>query len=77
MISDQQRRSGSTPDETFRAALTGRTPDDADATLIITRQGLGRDGRVWLTFNGGIQTTTVLTDEEVAELRELLDAATR
>ncbi len=60
----------------FRAALMGRTPEDDSSTLIITRQGLGRDGRVWLTFDGAIRTTTVMTDQEVAELRKLLDQAT-
>lgn len=45
--------------------------------MIITRQGLGIDARVWLTFDGAIKTTTVLTDHKVAELRELLGKASR
>ncbi len=47
--------SGSTRDETFRGAMRGRTPDGEPTTVIVTRQGLGRDGRVWLTFNGAIR----------------------
>lgn len=70
-------RSGSTAHETFRAALMSRTPEDDSSTLIITRQGMGRQERVWLTFDGEIKTTTVLTDQEVAQMRELLDKATK
>ncbi|MGH3973491.1 MAG: hypothetical protein ACRDS9_09210 [Pseudonocardiaceae bacterium] len=66
---------GSTPAETFRAALPGRTPEGELSTLIVTRQGLGRDGRVWLTFNGAIRTTVVLTDGETGQLVRLLDSA--
>jgi hypothetical protein len=49
--------SGSIQDETFRGTMCGRTPDGQLATVIVTRQGLGRNGRVWLTFNGAIKTT--------------------
>jgi hypothetical protein len=56
--------------------VQGRTPSGESATVIITRQGLGSDARVWLTFDGAIKTTTVLTDQKVAELRELLGKAT-
>jgi hypothetical protein len=52
------------------------TPDGDLHTLIITRQGLGRDGRVWLTFNGAIKTTVQLTDPEAARLLELIGEAT-
>jgi hypothetical protein len=41
--------------------------------LIVTRQGLGRDGRVWLTFNGSIKTTVVMINGETGQLGELLD----
>lgn len=68
--------SGSTPDETFRGTMRGRTPDGAPATVIVTRQGLGRDARVWLTFNGAIKTTVVMTNGESGQLGELLDKAT-
>lgn len=54
---DDQVHAGSAPAETFRAALPGRTPEGERSTLIVTRQGVGRDGRVWLTFNGAIKTT--------------------
>lgn len=69
-------RSGSTPHETYRATLGGRTPEGDFSTVIITRQGEGRDARVWLTFCGAIKTTTVLTDREAVELCELLGKAT-
>ncbi len=31
--------------------------------MIVTRQGVGRAGRIWLTFNGAIMTTVVMTGE--------------
>ena len=67
--------SGSTPDETFRETMQGSTPDGDPTTVIVTRQGLGRDGRVWLTFNGAIKTTVVMTDPETVQLCELLNEA--
>jgi hypothetical protein len=67
---------GSTRDETFRGTMRGRTPDGEFTTVIVTRQGLGRAGRVWLTFNGAIKTTVVMTDGETGQLGELLDKAT-
>lgn len=70
-------RSGSTPHETYRATLTGRTPTGAGSTLIVTRQGVGGDGRVWLTFDGAIKATVVMTDPEAVQLRELIGEATR
>lgn len=68
--------SDSTRDEVFRGTMRGRTPDGAFATLIVTRQGLGRDGRTWLTFDGAIKTTVVMTNAEAGQLGELLDNAT-
>ncbi len=68
--------SGSTPAETYRAALSGRTPEGELSTVIVTRQGVGRDGRVWLTFSGAIKTTVEMTDPEAARLRELIGEAT-
>ncbi len=76
MISDQVR-SGSTPEETFRGTLVGRTPEGRQSTVIVTRQGLGSEGRVWLTFHGAIKATVAMTDPQTAELIELLDKATR
>lgn len=56
--------------------MRGRTPEGEPTTLIITRQGLGRAGRTWLTFHGAIKTTVVLTDQETEQLGGLLgDAA--
>lgn len=56
--------------------MRGRTPDGAFATLIVTRQGLGRDGRTWLTFDGATKTTVVMTNAEAGQLGDLLDKAT-
>jgi hypothetical protein len=67
----------STPDETFRATMRGRTPEGEPSTLIITRQGLGHAGRAWLTFNGAIKTTVVLTDQQAVQLAGLLGDASR
>ncbi len=64
-------------DETFRAAMRGRTPDGELTTVIVTRQGLGHAGRAWLTFNGAIKTTVVLTDQEAGQLAGLLGDASR
>ncbi|HET9258349.1 MAG TPA: hypothetical protein VFO16_24560 [Pseudonocardiaceae bacterium] len=68
--------SGSTPDETFRETLQGCTPEGDPTTVIVTRQGLGRNGRVWLTFDGAIKTTVVMTDPETVRLCELLNETT-
>lgn len=68
--------SGSTPDEMFRATLRTRTPEGAFATVIVTRQGLGRAGRVWLTFDGAIKTTAEMPDPETGQLVEILGKAT-
>lgn len=68
--------SGQADAETFRAVLEEcRTPDGDRASLIITRHGLIRDGRVWVTFDGSRKTTAVLTDALVAELIRHLAAA--
>lgn len=64
-------------DETFRGTVQGRTPDGDFATVIVTRQGLGQAGRVWVTFLGAIKTTQVLTDEQADQLAELIHAARR
>lgn len=65
----------STPDETFRATMRGRTPEGEFTTLIVTRKGLGHAGRSWLTFQGAIKTTAVLTDQEAGQLAGLLEDA--
>ena len=58
----------STPEETYRTTMQVRTPQGEKATLIITRQGLGRAGRMWLTLDGAVRTTAVLDDAQVNEL---------
>lgn len=70
-----ERWSGSTHDETFRATMKAHTRDGVPPTMIVTRQGLGDAGRVWLTFNGAIKTTVVMTGPETAHLAELLNKA--
>jgi hypothetical protein len=60
------------PDETFRATWRVRTPDRDFTTLIVLRRGLGPAGRVWLTFDGAIRTTAVMTDAEAVHLAGLL-----
>ncbi|HEY2765691.1 MAG TPA: hypothetical protein VGJ13_17025 [Pseudonocardiaceae bacterium] len=67
---------GSIRDETFRGTMRGRTPDGEFTTLIVTRQGSGSSGRVWLTFEGAIKTTFVMTNGVTGQLGELLDEAT-
>jgi hypothetical protein len=59
-------------DETFRAKLVARTADGADNTLIVTRQGRGVAGRVWLTLLHSMRTTIELTDAQADELIALL-----
>lgn len=67
----------STPDESFRGALQARTPEGHRATVIVTRQGWGRSGRAWLTFDGAIRTTVMMNDQETARLVELLGEASK
>lgn len=62
------------PEESYRATMRVMTPEHGRSTLIVLRRGLS-DPRVWLSLHGAIQTTTVLTRAEVAELQALLDAA--
>ncbi|MGH3795416.1 MAG: hypothetical protein ACRDSP_11040 [Pseudonocardiaceae bacterium] len=68
--------SSSTRDESFRATLRVRSPEGGFATVIITRRGLGQAARVWVTFDGAIKTTAVMTDPETGELVEMLGKAT-
>lgn len=70
-------RSGSTPYETFRGVMRGRTPNGETATVIVTRQGLGRESRIWLTFCGAIKTTVTMTNPETGKLGELLAQAAK
>lgn len=64
-----------TQGETFRATLRVRTPEGDATTLIVLRRGLGRAARVWVTFDGAIKTTAVLTDPETGHLTGLLGDA--
>lgn len=66
---------GSTSDEVYRGTVRARTPEGAFATLIVTRQGLGRAGRTWLTFDGAIKTTAVMDRADAAQLVDLLREA--
>ncbi|MGH3692558.1 MAG: hypothetical protein ACRDRX_00885 [Pseudonocardiaceae bacterium] len=61
----------------FRAVFPGRTPDGDPNTVIVTRQGQGRESRVWLTFVGALRTTVAMTDQEAEQLAHLLGAATK
>ncbi|HEU0128298.1 MAG TPA: hypothetical protein VFQ48_06805 [Pseudonocardiaceae bacterium] len=63
----------STPDETYRTTMQVQTPEHEKATLIITRQGLGRAARTWLTLHGSIRATAVLDDNQVSELTSKLN----
>ena len=67
----------STPYESYRGALPSQNPNGDPATVIITRQGLGREGRVWLTFSASIKTTVAMTDQEAAQLVDLVHKARR
>lgn len=57
--------------ESFRGTVEGHTPENKSATVIVMR----RKQRVWLTFNGAIKTTVVMTNADTAELIGLLQAA--
>lgn len=62
----------STPDETFRATLPATTPDGEQTTVIVTRQGHGAEGQVWVTFPGARVTTAVMTDEDAGRFVQLV-----
>jgi biotin-(acetyl-CoA carboxylase) ligase len=64
-----------TPDESFRATMVARNPDGEVVTAIVTKKGLGRDSRMWLTLDGGWRTTLVMTPAQTDELTGLLKAA--
>lgn len=67
----------STPDELYRATLPTLTPDGEPATLIVTRQGRGSAGRVWITFAGAWVTTAVMSDAEAELFMQLIGEARR
>lgn len=61
--------------ERYRAAIQLRTPDGELSTLIVLRRGSGRDGRVWLTFDGAIKTTVTMDNTEAEEVADMVKAA--
>lgn len=68
---------GDARDETFRATMQARTADGEACTLIVTRQGVGRQARTWVTLAGSsLRCTAVLDGRDVDRLTELLAAAT-
>ena len=71
-MNDKPDRRTSATDETFRAMLRTQMLEGEPTTLIVTRQGVGGAGHVWLTGNGRIQTTVVLTRHEAEQLAGML-----
>lgn len=57
--------------EPFRGTLTAHTPEKDAATVIVMR----RKQHVWLTFNGALTATLVMTNQETARLVDLLHSA--
>jgi hypothetical protein len=57
--------------ESFRAALTFRTPDGSAATLLVLRRG----SMVWLTFSGAEKTTVTMSDVQSDGLVDALRMA--
>jgi hypothetical protein len=57
-------------DETFRGTVQGRDPENggSNTAIVMRRNGLAHDGRVWLMCNGTIQLTTAETDDLIAHL---------
>lgn len=62
-------------EETYRGTLQARNVDGEPHTAIVMRRGLGKNARVWLTLNGALKTTLLMTDPEAARLAELLTEA--
>lgn len=65
------------PEETYRATMQARLPDNQVTTIIVTRHGAGRHGRVWLTMNASIRCTIALTDQQASTMIDLLGQASR
>ena len=66
-----------TPYETFRGMLPTCTPDGSPQHSIVTRQGLGSAGRVWIRFSGAWVTTAVMTNDEAEQFVQLVSDARR
>lgn len=52
--------------ESYRRVLPFRTPEGQTASVIVMR----RKSAVWLTFDGAVKTTVVMTTEESGHLIE-------
>jgi hypothetical protein len=61
--------------ESYRGTIQLRNPDGAHATLIVLRRGSGKNGRVWLTFDGAIRTTVTMDNRESEEVAGMIKAA--
>ncbi len=61
--------------ERYRSTIQLRNPEGEPATLIVLRRGRGRDGRVWITFDGAIKTTLTMHDQESDEVINMIKAA--
>ncbi len=57
--------------ESYRRVLTFRTPEGQTATVIVTR----RKSAVWLTFNGAVKTTVVMTGDDASQLIDAVSCA--
>lgn len=57
--------------ESYRATIVLRTPEGEHTTVIVMRRGC----TVWITFDGAIRTTTVMSDPEASQLIEAITAA--
>lgn len=59
--------------ESYRATIVLRTPEGEHTTVIVMRRGCS----VWITFDGAIRTTAVMSDPEACQLVEAITAARR
>ncbi|MGH4015297.1 MAG: hypothetical protein ACRDSL_15505 [Pseudonocardiaceae bacterium] len=57
--------------ESYRRVLPFHTPEGQTATVIVMR----RKSAVWLTFNGAVKTTVVMTIQESGHLIEAVAEA--
>jgi hypothetical protein len=57
--------------ESYRATIGLRTPDGERATVIIMHRGQN----VWVTLNGAIRTTVVMSDPEAGHLVDVITTA--
>lgn len=59
--------------ESYRATIGLRTPEGELTTVIVMRRGCS----VWITFDGAIRTTAVMSDSEAGQLVEAITVAQR